>query len=271
MRLPLRFVVIACATLAIGGCSHGTVSELPTAPTPASAVPAAPTVLRLIVTPSEGGTMIVGATANITSSGPPTVALGALADYTDGSRRFVEANWSSSDPNVVAIIGSSIKAMGRGTATLTATAQGHSASATFVVEPGIPGTWSGTFVVDQCAAGSGSMGELVCSALPGRQPGLLPVGSSTPITFVITQSGTALTATAALGQVRGALTGSDRGDNFLTLNGDLFVDRTTVTVTYWDSRVTVDTMEGFLGFEVRMAGIPSHANVTAHLVNVTRR
>jgi hypothetical protein len=30
-------------------------------------------------------------------------------------------------------------------------------------------------------------------------------------------------------------------------------------------------MEGWLGFEVRIEGMPSHANVTAHFDNVTRR
>ena len=100
---------------------------------------------------------------------------------------------------------------------------------------------------------------------------MMPVGASVPVSFLISQSGTALTATAALGQVRGTLTGTDRGGNFLTLLGDLTVDRTTLTMIFWDARVTTDVMEGVVGFEIRSAGIPSHAQVTGTFVGVTRR
>ncbi len=98
-----------------------------------------------------------------------------------------------------------------------------------------------------------------------------PVASSTPVTFVITESGTALTATAAFGDVRGTLTGSNRGGNLLTLLGDLKADRTTVKFVYWDARVHIDLMEGFVAFEVRIDGFPSHAQVSGHFENVTRR
>jgi hypothetical protein len=257
----------------IAGCSHGTVSQLPAAPTPTTPVATAPTVRRLIVTPTGGATLIAGSSAVITTAGEPPAggALGALAQYTDNSLRYVEATWTTSNPNVVVVSGLTLRGIARGVATLTATAEGLTASETFVVEPGIPGTWTGSVVVDQCEAGSGSMQELICSAFPGRTPGLLPPGSSTPISFQMTQSGTDLTAIASLSQIRGTLTGSDRGDNYLTLKGDLFIDRTRVSVTHWDSRVKVDAMEGFVAFEVRVDGIPSLANVTAHLVGVTRR
>lgn len=270
MNLPSRFVGIACATLMLGGCSHGTVAQLPTGPTAAPAV----TVKRLTITPVGGGTMLAGGTSEITTSGafPSTGAtLGAFVEYTDGSGEYVEAAWTSSDPSVLVVSGSSMRAMGRGTATLTATAKGHTASETFKVEPGIPGTWAGTYVVDQCSAGSASMHELICSALPGRTPGVLPVGTAAPINFQVRQTGSDLTATAAFGEIRGTLTGSDRGQNFLTLKGDLTFDRTTITVIYWDARVKTDVMDGFIGFEVRIAGIPSLAQVTGHFVDVTRR
>jgi hypothetical protein len=35
--------------------------------------------------------------------------------------------------------------------------------------------------------------------------------------------------------------------------------------------VRADSMEGFIGFEVRIAGYPSWAAVTAHFDRVTRR
>lgn len=270
MNLPPRFVVIACATLVVAGCSHGT-TVVPTAPT---AVVPAVTVRRLTITPVGGASIIAGKTAEITSSGPfPTTGatLGAFAEYTDGSGKYVPANWTSSDTNVLVVSDGSLKAMQRGTATLTATAEGHTASETFTVEPGIAGSWAGTYVVDSCAAGSGSMHELICNDTPGRQQGILKVGARPPINFQITQSGTDLTATAAFGEIRGTLTGIDRGQNFLTLKGDLTVNTTTITLVHWDARVKTDVMEGIIGFEVRIAGIPSHANVTGHFVDVTRR
>lgn len=270
MNLPSRFLAIACATLVIGGCSHGT-TALPTAPT--TVVPTV-AVRRLSITPVGGASIIAGKTAEITTSGPfPTTGatLGAFAEYTDGTGKYVEANWTSSDSTVLVATTTSLKAMRRGTATLTATAEGHTASETFTVEPGIAGAWAGTYVVDSCAAGSGSMHELICNALPGRRQGVLQVGAVAPINFQITQSGTDLSATAALGEIRGTLTGSDRGQNFLTLKGNLTVDTTTITLVYWDARVKTDAMEALIGFEVRIAGVPSHANVTGHFLDVTRR
>lgn len=264
-------MAILCATLVIGGCSHGTVAQLPTAPT---ATTPAVTVRRLTVTPVGGGSIIAGKSAEITTSGPfPTTgaALGAFAEYSDGTGQYVEATWTSSDPSVLTVSGTSLRALKRGTATLTAAAVGHTASETFTVEPGIAGSWAGTYIVDSCAAGSGSMDELICNAVPGRRQGVLKVGSVAPINFQITQTGTDLSATAAFGEIRGTLTGIDRGQNFLTLKGNLTVETTTLTVVYWDGRVKGDAMEAFIGFEVRIAGVPSHANVTGHFLDVTRR
>jgi len=263
-------MVVALATLAIAGCSHGTISSLPAAPTPAAAA-----IKSLTVTPVGGGTMIVGATAPITSSGTlqsTGATLGAFALYADGSGKYVAAKWTSSNDSVIAVDGVNFTARGRGTATITASAEGMTANETFIVEPGIPGTWSGTFVVDQCSASSGSMNEVICfPPSQGRPPGSLTAGSVVPLTMVIGQSGTMLTASAQVGELRGVLTGIDRGGNFLTFSGELNVNTTTVTLLHWDSRVVTDLMEGFITFEVRITGIPGLAQVAAHFDKLTRR
>ena len=257
---PLLFLMAA-------GCSHGTVSELPTAPTA--------TITKLTVTPVGGGTMIEGTVVPVTSSGefPSTGAtLGAFAQYSDGSGKYVPASWVSSDPSIITIDGETMTAKARGTVTLTATAEGLTATETFVVQGGIAGTWSGTYRIEQCNAGSGSMYELIC--LPpnqGRTPGVLAVGATPPLTLVITKSGADLQAIAQFGELRGTLTGSDRGQNFLTLKGDVTVNATTVSFVYWDARVRGDSMEGLIGLEVRIAGLPSHAEVVARIDQVTRR
>ena len=269
MTLLPRLVAVLLLTVAVGGCSHGTVGEIPTAPT---------TVVRissLRVTPVGGGTVIEGTIVPVTSSGgfPSTGAtLGAFAQYTDGSGKYVPAIWTSSDPNIVTIDGEHLTAKARGTVTITAAAEGMTASETFIVQGGIAGTWSGTYLVEQCDAGSGSMYELICfPPNQGRTPGVLAVGARPPMTLVITQSGTDLQAIAQFGELRGTLTGSDRGQNFLTLQGNVTVNATTVSLVYWNARVVGDSMEGLIGLEVRIAGLPSHAQVVARIDKVTRR
>ncbi|HUQ89758.1 MAG TPA: hypothetical protein VM096_19505 [Vicinamibacterales bacterium] len=271
MDLRSRFTTVVLAILGLVSCSHGVVRELPAAPsTPQVAI------VRLTITPVGGARMLEGQTATITSSGPLPEAgqpLGAFAQYSDGSGKFVGARWTSSDATVIAVNDTTFTAMARGTVTITAAAEGKTASESFIVEPGIAGTWSGQFVVDQCAAGSGSMNELICFAPnQGRPPGALAVGTAAPIALVISKAnGNDLTAAAQLGDLRGVLTGTDRGSNALTLKGNLTLNGTTLTLVHWDARVVTDSMEGFIGFELRIPGVPSFAQVTAHLDNVTRR
>src|SRR5689334_2212541 len=118
MRLLPGLLVVPLLSLSMAGCSHGTVSAIPTAP--------APTITTLTITPVGGGTMLQGLSAPITSSGPMPAsgALGAFARYSDGSGEYVQATWRSSDDSIVSIDGSTLNARGRGTATVTATAQG---------------------------------------------------------------------------------------------------------------------------------------------------
>lgn len=197
--------------------------------------------------------------------------VGALAQYFDGSRRFVAANWTSSDPQVLTIDGDALVPRSRGTATLTAVAEGFTASAMFTVEPNMAGTWAGTYIVDRCEAGSGTMLDLICNDTPGRDPGILPVGKAAPMTLQIQRNGNDLVANAQFGELRGVLNGTDRGQNLMTLKGDLTVNRTRLTFVHWDTRARTDLMDGFLGFEIRIEGVSSHALISAHLDNVTRR
>src|SRR5690349_16655355 len=181
VMLRSRFVGSGLLILLSSACAHGVVTELPTSPT--STV----TIKTLTVTPTGGITLIAGMDAPITTEGA-TLGLGAWANYTDGTSKYIAATWSSSDTSVIAFDGSTMKAIGRGTATVTARVDGMSDTETITVEPNVEGTWSGTYVVDQCVAGSGSMTELICSADPARK-GVLPVGTAAPMTFVIHKNG----------------------------------------------------------------------------------
>jgi hypothetical protein len=246
-------------------CAHGVVDELPTAP---SAV-----IHSLTITPVGGGTLIAGRSAPITSTGPlpdTGAVLGAFARYRDGSGKYIEAAWSTSDPQVLVVSGGALVPMARGTAVLTARAGGLTASETFAVEPNMAGSWTGGYVIDQCGAGSTAMFDAVCSAEPTRR-GMFAPGTAAPLSLEIHKDGEQLTATAQFGGQRGTLRGTDRGQNYLTLTGDLAGNRTTFTIAHWDARVRTDLMEGFIGFEIRIEGLPNIAAVAAHLDNVQRR
>ena len=108
--------------------------------------PSAPTVTKLTITPLGGGSMMVGASAPIVSTGtsPTTGAVvGAFAEYSDGSGRYVAATWTSSNAGVVSVTNEAITAMGRGTAIVTARFRGHSDDEQFEVMGGITGSWAG--------------------------------------------------------------------------------------------------------------------------------
>lgn len=274
MSLPSRFIgvlllgamAVACTT-GVGGASS------PTGPSAA-----APTLTNLTITPVGGGTLMAGGVAPITASGPlpaTGAVLGAFAQYSDGSGRYVEASWTTSDAAVLVVEGTSLLARGRGTATLTATFEGRSATEQFVVEGGIPGTWAGSYVVDQCVSNSGSMDELLCSQPQGGRPGgVFRPGSRLPITLTIAQPSAAapdITGELVLGQARGTLTGINRGAGFYYLQGTLAAAGTEVRITYWDARVTGDRMEGFINFQVRFGGIPGAGAVAVRLEDVVRR
>jgi hypothetical protein len=265
MRLLTGFLVVLL-NLAGAGCSRGTVSELPTAPTRSIAV--------LTITPVGGWFFAEGTTTPINSSGglPSTgAALGAFAQYSDGSGSYVPATWTSSSPDVISVESGAFVAKSVGITTMTASAQGRTASQTFTVED-IAGTWTGTYVVEQCVAGGGSIDEVICYPMnQGRTAGMLAVGVVAPMTLQITRSGNDLSAAAQFGDIRGTLTGIHRGTNLFTLAGNLNSNAASITFFHWDARVFANAMNGFIGFEVRIAGLPSHAQVAARLDNVTRR
>ena len=261
LMLRARFLGSALLTLLSLGCSHGVLTELPAAPT------ATVSLRQLTVTPVGGGSMIAGTSLDLVTSGN-TLGVGAFAQYTDGTGKYVEATWTSSDPGILAFDGATMKAISRGTVTVTARFAGLSDTETFAVEPTMAGAWSGNLVVDECTAGSGSMTEVICLADRG---GILPVGSTAAVTLDSQKSGTDLTSSTSLGNTRGTLRGADAGGNYFWLLGDLAVGNTSIRVVQWNAHVSVDTMEGLIVFEVRIAGLPSNALVRAHLGQMARR
>lgn len=218
--------------------------------------------------------MVAGTQAPITYGGLPPASgafLGALATYSNGQTRYVEAEWTTSDPNVLTVTDNVLTAVGRGTATLTATAGGQSDSEVFVVEGGIAGRWSGTYVIDQCV-GTGSIQDVFCSAGTGNRPGgAFPVGSTLPIALEVTQTGFELSGTVAFGQISGPVTGVVRAPGVFQVQGTARFGDVTLLIAHWDTRVTGNTMEGFINYEARVRGLPGFAGIVTHLVKVERR
>jgi len=264
-----RFVTVVLACVAVAGCTRGVVSpdQIPTGPTGPTAV------IDVTITPVGGGTITVGGSAPIvTSGGPPAngAALGAFARFNNGTGRYVEATWTSSDESVITVVGTTLVARGRGTATLTATFEGRSDTETFVAEGGIAGRWAGSYVVEQCSADSGSMSEVLCGA-PGRAPGVAAVGATLPFSMDISENGTDLTAAVSFGNIRGTLSGRNRGGGFFFLQGIVEGAGGAINIVHWDTRVVRDSMEGFIGYQVRISGLPGTGGVGAKLTTMTRQ
>lgn len=268
-RMRSRFLTAALACLAIAGCTRGVVSpdQIPVAPTPVV------TLTDVTITPVGGGAILIGGTARmVTSGGLPTdgSALGAFARYNNGTGRYVEATWISSDDSIIAIVDSTLVARGRGTATLTATFEGRSDTETFVVEGGVAGRWAGSYVVEECTANSGSLSDVLCGA-PGRAPGITAVGVTLPFSMEILENETNLTADVSFGQIRGTLRGKNRGSGFFYLEGVIEGAGGAINIVQWDTRVVRDSMEGRIGYQVRITGLPGFGGVGAKLTTMTRQ
>jgi hypothetical protein len=275
MLARLRFACLILATTLPLSCSRGVVTDLPAAPTPPAATL---TLTRLTITPVGGGNVVVGGTAPIvTSGGLPSnaVALGAFAEYDRAPGRYVEATWTSSDSSVLTVANNTMTALKRGSVTLTATFGGRSDTEEFVVEGGIGGRWAGSAVVEQCAAGSGSMQDLLCRPATGGRSGMAPVGATLPFSMEITENGTELSGTVTFGFTTGSMSGTlrglDRGGGFFYLLGTIDTGGGSITLVRWDTRVVRDAMEGTVAYEVRLSGVPSHGAVGTRLANMTRQ
>lgn len=260
--------MLACVV--VSGCTRGVVDSPPTAP---SALP--PTITTLTITPIGGGSMMVGSTAPIaTNGGIPSNGspLGAFAQYSNGSGRYVEAAWTSSDDSIITVEGTQLVARARGTVTLTATFEGKSDTESFTSEGGIAGRWGGSYVVEQCGGNSGSMQEVLCNPAGNSRPvGLAAVGNTLPFSLEISENDTDVTAIVSFGAIRGTLTGKNRGGGFFYLQGVIEAAGGAINIIHWDTRVTRDSMEGFIGYQVRIPNLPGIGAVAARLVDMTRQ
>jgi hypothetical protein len=263
----LRWVMVVLAGGVASGCTRGVVDSPPTAPSPA--------LTALTITPIGGGSLLVGSSVPLATSGtlpPNAMALGAFAQYANDSGHYVEARWTSSDDSVIVVDAGRLVARGRGSVTLTATYEGLSDTETFIAEGGVAGRWQGSYVVQECSGNSGSVQEVLCNP-PGnrRAPGLAAVGSMIPLSLDISENGGELTAAVSLGVLRGTLTGQNRGGGYFFLHGPIAAGGVAINVVRWETQVVRDTMEGFIAYEIRLPNLPGYGGVVAKLVDMNRQ
>lgn len=132
-RRCLYLIALALCASSCGGGSGSTASA-PTAPTPVVVAPVAvaPVVIGLSITNSIS-TLLIGQTGT----------LSATSSYSDGSTRSILPAWTSGNSSVVSVDGNGrLTAVGAGSVTITATAEGRSATTQVRGLPDFSGNWS---------------------------------------------------------------------------------------------------------------------------------
>jgi hypothetical protein len=265
---------MALLCLGIAGCDNGGPS-LPTNPSPS---PATTTRVIGIAGNLAFGDVMVGerreATMTVTNSGNATLTVTGM-NITGGLEQHMTASWTSGP---VSAGGSqsvtiSFQPAAPGTYTGTLTILGDMTSGTNTINVsgnGLPSTpyaglWSGNYIVEQCN-GTGSLQDLLCSSARGA----FPVGSSLPIAMDLTQSGSAVSGTIALGQVRGVANGIVNSTGFLVLQGTATSGQLTAQITSWSTRAQGNVMEGTFTYNATISGTPGVAVVVTRLGTVTK-
>lgn len=267
-----------CLTLSllplIAACGGGNAS--PTAPSPAPA----PATSRIISVSGNltFGDVPVGSQRDLTfaigNTGTATLTVTGLS-VSGGLSSYLTANWTSGQvapgASQTVTVRFAPTTAGAYTGTLTVNGDQTGGSNTLSVSANATGgsfggTWSGSYVVERCD-GTGSVQDVFCS----QNRGLYPVGSSLPISMNLTQNGTTVTGSFALGQVTGTATGVVNGAGVLTLQGSAASGTLNITLTSWSSRVSGNAMEGSFGYNVTAIGVGGVAAVSTRLSGVTRR
>ena len=177
-------------------CGGGTSS--PVAPTTTAVAPA-PTLRTINLNPGSLE-IVVGNSATVSATGT----------FTDGSTRTVFPTWTSSARSFVDIDPSGVlRALAGGSATITATASGVSASMTVRAIPNYAGRWFGQYRFISCAAPP-RWGNSYCAGT---------LGTLYNIELNLGMTGSQVTGSIRLGTYIGSVNGSIGADGSLSLRG----------------------------------------------------
>lgn len=250
-------LVLPLVTLVVTACGG---ESTPTAPT-STAAPAAPTVSSL---------RIDGADAVRTAFSSDYTATAVLSN---GTTQTVTPTWSSSASSVASVDGNGrVTGQSHGSATLTATHQGATATKIISVVANFGGQWSGRYVLRACDQSGVFLAIEYCQEIG-------PVGSTGPITLSLTQGGTDQNQVSGTISFGGILTGNVAGnvtaDARLVLGANFNVNASGVTFTFrvggWDSRLSgPSNMTGRWSDNLTAVGVPGNAYTENELQTMTR-
>ncbi len=278
----LRIAPVVIVALLVAACGG---SKPPTAPSPvATTPPPAPSPTRVINVSGNlaFGEVSVGssrsATITISNSGNSVLTVTSLS-ASGGIASQSAASWTSGQiqagSSQAVTITFQPTTAGTYTGTLTVVADHTSGSNSIsisgsAIQPSLfAGSWSGTYIVERCE-GTGSIQDILCSAPSGSRPGgVFPVGTSLPLTLTLTQSGSAVSGTFALGTVRGVATGVVV-NGLLTLQGTATGGTLTAVITHWSTSVTGNVMDGFANYNISVSGVPGTGILVTRFGRVTK-
>ena len=240
MEMTAKQALIVVAAVVAVGCGGG--DSTPTSPTPAT-----PTVTGLTVTGLD--TIRTNFFANFT----------AQSTMSDGSTQTVTPAWSSTNPEVASVAANGdVSGISNGTATITATYQGRSASRPVRIVANFGGNWTGSYRITKCDQSAAFAGWCV---------GIGGVGATLPVSLALTQGGAGrdqITGAIALGSITGNTSGNVTQDGRLILggtftnaiSGTVFV----VTIGGWDTRLSGGNgMAGAWSQSIRANGFSGNA------------
>jgi hypothetical protein len=273
MRSVVRLLptLLLPVTIACGGGDSS--------PTGPSSTPAPSTPTRVIAVSGNlaFGDVAVGgsrdATFTIANTGTATLTVSGMS-VSGGLASYLSASWTSGTiaPGATQTVNIRFQPTTAGSysGTLTVTADHTSGSNTLPISgnatgASAQGTWSGRYEVQRCD-GTGSNQDYFCS-----QRGAFPPGSSLPITLALSQNGSSVSGTFALGQVTGSVSGSVDGAGNLTLSGTASNGQINLTLTAFNVTISGASMTGTMTYNAGLAGVPGVAVVTSRLSGVTRR
>jgi Bacterial Ig-like domain (group 2) len=252
------FVVIPLVALIVTACGG---DSSPSAPSPTTAAPAAPTVSALRI------------------EGPDALRTGVSVGYTatatlsNGTTQTVTPTWSSSSSSIAAVDSSGrVTGQSHGQATLTATHQGVSTAKAVSVVANFGGQWSGVYVMKACDQSG------VFATIEYCQ-GLGPVGSAGPIALSLTQGGNDQSQLSGAisfgGSVTGSVTGNVTADARMVIGATFNIVGSGVTFTLrvggWESRLSgPSSMTGRWADNLTAVGVTGNAYTENELQAMVR-
>jgi hypothetical protein len=190
-------------------------------------------------------------------------AFGAVATLSNGTTvQVTTGSWSTDAPSVAQVDGSGrVTGAASGTATISVIYQGTRGSKQIRVLPNYQGNWLGSYVVGSCSETQEFQNPDFCGTV-------FPTGRVFPLVFIFTQSGTALSGTAILGQLASSnSTAPIQNDGSVLLPAIATLSPSTFTETWSLNQTQVGKISGTLHVLITNTTLLGSATMDASLIN----